>query len=41
MSKFPFKPEEVIDLIKRLSPLIDLELLEKIISVAPNEEELS
>jgi hypothetical protein len=40
MSKFPFKVERILEVIRTLSPELSLELVEKIISIAPNEEVL-
>jgi hypothetical protein len=39
MSKFPFKPIVIIQYIKELSDLLDLEIIEKLLTTAPNDEE--
>lgn len=38
MSKFPYKPDIVIQMIKNLSNKLDLDFLEKILTIAPTEE---
>ena len=38
MSKFPVKPDVVIELIKDISEKLTQELVEKILSITPNDE---
>jgi hypothetical protein len=38
MSKFPVKPDVIITYIQELSNNLNLDLIEKILTVVPNEE---
>lgn len=38
MMKFPVKPDEMIAMIKRMDDRLDIEILEKLLSIAPVDD---